>query len=103
MFLVDVTGSMSDELSKLQATMSEIAGQISKLPEQPNIRYGLVAYGDRGDEFVVRGFDFTDNVDTFQAELRSMPTVSGGDEPESLNTGLNYALDKMNWRLPCEC
>jgi len=97
-FLVDVTGSMNDELSKLQTTMGEIANQISKLPQRPDIRYGLVAYGDRGDSFVVRGYDFTSNLTDFQSNLSSMPVVNGHDEPESLNAGLHYVLNQMTWR-----
>ncbi|NJM39310.1 MAG: VWA domain-containing protein [Anaerolineae bacterium] len=97
-FLVDVTGSMGDELSKLQATMGEIANQISQLPQKPSIRYGLVAYGDRGDEFVVKGYDFTSELATFQSNLNGMPTVGGGDTPESLNAGLHHALHQMSWR-----
>ncbi|MEZ4581020.1 MAG: hypothetical protein R3A10_05115 [Caldilineaceae bacterium] len=57
---------LSDEIDKLKASMADIADELARLPEQPDVRYGLVAYRDHGDEFVVRNFDFTDSLPQFQ-------------------------------------
>ncbi|MEZ4717118.1 MAG: hypothetical protein R2851_13685 [Caldilineaceae bacterium] len=61
---------MSDEIDKLKASMADIADEL-QLAEQPDVRYGLVAYRDHGDEFVVRNFDFTDSLPQFQRTLAS--------------------------------
>ncbi|NJN83670.1 MAG: VWA domain-containing protein [Caldilineaceae bacterium] len=69
MFVIDATGSMSDEIAKLKASIADVADQIAKLPEQPEVRYGLVAYRDEGDEFVTRVYGFTDKLGEFQGAL----------------------------------
>ena len=48
LFLIDATGSMGDEIDKLKASMADMADEIARLPEQPDVRYGLVAYRDLG-------------------------------------------------------
>ncbi len=98
LFLIDATGSMGDEIDKLKATMADIADQIATLPEQPDVRYGLVAYRDRGDAFVVRVYDFTANLDAFQRTLAALRADGGGDEPEALNEALHRSLNELSWR-----
>ena len=97
LFLIDATGSMSDEIDKLKRSMAEIADQIAALPERPYVRYGLVAYRDRGDAFVVRTWDFTPHLDQFQATLAQLQADGGGDTPESLNEALHRSLHEMFW------
>jgi hypothetical protein len=80
-FLMDATGSMQDEIDKLKTTMGEIAGTIDALPERPDVRYALVAYRDRGDQFVVRTNDFTSDVSAFQRTLAALQASGGGDDP----------------------
>lgn len=98
LFLIDATGSMQDEIDKLKATLGDIADQIARLPEQPDVRYGLVAYRDRGDEFVVRAYDFTPDLGAFQRTMASLRAAGGGDDPESLNEALARALNDLSWR-----
>jgi Mg-chelatase subunit ChlD len=98
LFLIDATGSMGDEIEKLKASMAEVAGQIATLPEQPDVRYGLVAYRDRGDEFVVRPYDFTYDLREFQRNLAWLRADGGGDTPESLNEALHVAIHNLSWR-----
>lgn len=98
LFLVDATGSMGDEIDKLKASMADIANQLDRLPEQPDIRYGLVAYRDRGDAFVVQPYDFTDDLRQFQQTLAALHADAGGDYPESLNAALHHAIHNLTWR-----
>ncbi|MCB0082113.1 MAG: VWA domain-containing protein [Caldilineaceae bacterium] len=98
LFLIDATGSMGDEINKLKATMADIADQIAVLPEQPGVRYGLVAYRDRGDAFVVRSYDFTPRLDDFQRTLAALRADGGGDEPEALNEALHRTIHDLSWR-----
>lgn len=97
-FLVDATGSMGDEIDKLKASMADVANQIATLPEQPDTRYGLVAYRDQGDQFVVRTHDLTANLDRFQRDLANVYADGGGDTPEALNEALHRSLNDLNWR-----
>jgi hypothetical protein len=98
LFLVDATGSMADEIAKIQNTIFDVAARIDALPGQPNTRYGLVTYRDRGDEFVTRSYEFTPNVDDFHRHLSTVYADGGGDTPESLNEGLHDALHAVEWR-----
>lgn len=99
LFLVDSTGSMSDEIEQLKDNMLSISAQIEALPEDPDVRFGLVYYRDRGDVYVVRTVDFTDNVQQFQRELMAVSAGGGDDTPESLNEALHYAVSGMRWRI----
>jgi len=98
LFLMDATGSMGDEIAKLKASMADVADEIARLPEEPNVRYGLVAYRDLGDSYVVQNSDFTANLGRFQRSLSGLRADGGGDEPESLNEALNTAVHGMSWR-----
>lgn len=97
-FLIDATGSMADEIQQLKENMIAIAEQIAAMPSQPDVRFGMTVYRDRGDLFVSRTFDFTPDVDRFVDELASIAADGGGDYPESLNEGLHDALRLPEWR-----
>jgi Mg-chelatase subunit ChlD len=97
-FLIDATGSMGDEIAKLKGSMRAVAQQISQLPGQPDICYGLVAYRDRGDVFLTRSHDFTDDLGAFQAVLARVQAGGGGDTPEALNEALHETVHTLSWR-----
>ncbi len=97
-FMVDATGSMGDEIAKLKASMRAMAQQISQLPGQPDICYGLVAYRDRGDAFITRTQDFTDDLGAFQQQLARVQAQGGGDIPEALNEALHEVVHGLSWR-----
>lgn len=96
-FVLDVTGSMGDELSQIQASIGEIAFRITSLPGSPAVRYGLVAYRDEGDAFVTRSHEFTDDLALFKQRLNALAASGGGDYPEALNPALNEALTQLAW------
>ncbi len=97
LFTIDATGSMSDEIDKLKATVGDIADQIDDLPQRPDVRYGLVAYRDRGDEFIVRSYDFS-GLAEFQRSLNALRASGGGDYPESVNEALHSSVHTLAWR-----
>ena len=98
LFLLDATGSMSDEIAELQNNILHISDQIEVLPGDVNVRYGLVTYRDRGDAYVTYVYDFSPDLDVFQTSLNSVRAGGGGDTPESLNEALHDALNGVNWR-----
>jgi len=97
-FLVDATGSMGDEIAKLKTSMRAMAQQIAQLPGQPDICWGLVAYRDRGDAFLTRTHDFTDDLGAFQQVLARLQAGGGGDTPEALNEALHEVVHGLAWR-----
>ncbi len=99
LFLIDSTGSMSDEIEQLQDNILSISDQVAALPSQPDVRFGLVAYRDRGDEFITRVYDFTPDVQEFQENLMQLRASGGDDYAESLNEGLHDAIWEPEWRV----
>jgi Mg-chelatase subunit ChlD len=97
-FLIDATGSMGDEIDKLKRSMRAVADQIARLPSQPDLCFGLVAYRDRGDEFFVRGADLSNDLSGFQTVLAGLRANGGGDYPEALNEALHTAVHRISWR-----
>ena len=98
-FMVDATGSMGDEINKLKASMRAMSEQIAQLPGQPDICYGLVAYRDRGDAFITRTHDLTDDLGAFQNLLSRVQAQGGGDTPEALNEALHEVVHGLSWRV----
>ncbi len=74
-----------------------IANQFISAKPAPELKFGLVAFRDRGDEYVVRSFGLTDDIDTVYAKLREFRAEGGGDMPESVNEGLDAAVREMKW------
>ena len=99
LFLIDATGSMADEIRQLKDNIQAIARQIDALPAQPDVRFGMTIYRDRGDAFVSRTFDFTPDVDTFAEALAQVQAGGGGDYPEDLNEALTRAIHAPEWRV----
>ncbi len=98
LFLLDSTGSMADEIDQIKATLLSISSRISDLPSQPDLRFGMVAYRDRGDAFVTRVYDFEPDPQRFVETIRGVVAHGGGDYPESLNEALHVAVHEPEWR-----
>jgi hypothetical protein len=98
LFLIDATGSMADEIAQIQSTVFDVSAQIDALPGQPDVRYGMVTYRDRGDSFVSNVYEFTPDVRDFSKNLSTVWADGGGDYPESLNEGLHNAVNRVEWR-----
>jgi len=97
LFLLDATGSMGDEIGQIQQTILSIAERIDQIQPRPELRFALVSYRDRGDDYVTRVDDFTTDVAAFQQRLLNTRADGGGDEPESLNEGLHAATQRVSW------
>ena len=97
-FLIDSTGSMADEIHRIKANLESIARQVSNLPANPDLRFGMVSYRDRGDEYVTRLYPFDGNVRRFSEAIQNLEANGGDDYPESLNQALHEAVNEMGWR-----
>lgn len=93
MFIVDATGSMSDEMIFLQ---KEFTG-ISEAVGNANTRYSVNFYRDEGDDYVTKCYDFTKNVQELQKQLNSEIATGGGDTPEAVDRILEESILKSNW------
>ncbi|KAA3662174.1 MAG: VWA domain-containing protein, partial [Chloroflexi bacterium] len=99
MFLIDATGSMSDEINQLKENIRAIAAQADALPSQPNVRFGMVTYRDREDAYLTEVTDFTPDVESFANALALVRAEGGGDYPEDLNEALFQSIHQTEWRI----
>ena len=94
---LDATGSMGDEMAYLKAELVAILQRIKDSQPGINIRAGLIVYRDNGDQYVIRDFDFTGNLDTFAENLLAQSANGGGDMPEAMQDAMSTGLD-FKWR-----
>lgn len=97
LFVLDTTGSMGEEIERLQDMMEIIHDNVSAVTPKPAVRFGLVLYRDQDDAYVTRLVPFTADMDSFQAALDDIEADGGGDNPEDLQSALSDALTKMAW------
>jgi hypothetical protein len=97
LFILDTTGSMGDEIKQLQDTIYSIYSRLIQHFNQLHIRFGLILYRDQKDEYVVKQFSFTDQIDMFQEYVDGIECSGGGDTPEDLQSALQEALSQTEW------
>jgi Mg-chelatase subunit ChlD len=97
-FIIDATGSMSDEIQQLRSVLFSIHTRLRNASDAVDIRFGLVAYRDRGDREPLRVIPFTSDVDSIEQALYSLRADGGGDYAEDMQAGLQAALKNLDWR-----
>jgi hypothetical protein len=58
---------------------------------------GLVAFRDRGDAYVTKVLDLSQDLDSMYAKLMDLKAQGGGDGPESVNQALYDAINRISW------
>jgi Mg-chelatase subunit ChlD len=96
-FVLDTTGSMSGLIEGAKRKIWSIANQMASAQPTPEIRMGLVAYRDRGDDYVTSRHDLSADIDAFYAKLQGYQAGGGGDGPESVNQALHEAVQHLSW------
>ncbi len=98
MFVFDTTGSMGDELDFLKSEMADVINNVKKDQEQNlKIRLSCNYYRDEGDEYVVRSFPFSENIDSVVKQLKNQSHDGGGDYPEAVEKALENAVFEHDW------
>jgi hypothetical protein len=96
-FVVDTTGSMGRLISGAKQKIWTIAREMVGGRPSPAIKLGLVGYRDRGDAYVTKVYDLTDDLDAVYGHLMEFQAQGGGDNPESVNQALHEAVTKVSW------
>jgi hypothetical protein len=84
-FVLDVTGSMTDEIAGVQNNIVQFADALSK--KGIDFRLGMVTFLD----YVENVYALTNNVQTFQGYVRAQSAHAGDDEPENSLKALDTA------------
>ena len=95
--VLDVTGSMGDEHRYLTDEFENIVAQARRRHPDADLRFALVAYRDRGDDFVVRSWDFTRSEREMRGRLEQLSAGGGGDMPEAMDEAFEAMLN-LDWR-----
>lgn len=96
-FMIDSTSSMGDEIQMVKDNIRNIISDISQAQPAPDVRYGIVTYRDRYDEYVTKSWPFTRDVGAISQALTSIVAAGGGDKPESVSEALHVTLHNMEW------
>src|SRR5215217_6762964 len=89
-FVLDTTGSMGGLIEGAKQKIWSIANEMISAQPTPELKLGLIGYRDRGDDYVVKSFGLTDDIDAIYGHLRDFQAGGGGDAPESVNEEMNH-------------
>ena len=96
-FVLDTTGSMSGLIDGAKRKIWYIANQIVQAQPAPDVRFCLIGFRDRGDEYVTRTYDLSHDLDDIYKHLNAFSANGGGDTPESVNQALHEAIRDTSW------
>lgn len=96
-FCIDTTGSMQAEIDIVKAKVKELVAKLASGKPTPDVRVAMVAFRDRGDDYVTKVYPFTDDIDKFVKDITSLRAKGGGDSPEALNQALHVSINDLAW------
>lgn len=100
MFVVDVTGSMGDELEYLKNELADVVGGVVEENPEAKINLALLFYRDHTDNETFRYYDFVDvtkytGLADRQQAIDAQRASGGGDTPEAVDEALQIAVEKQ--------
>lgn len=96
-FCLDATGSMSGLIGTAKEKIWDIVSELAQSNDVESLKLGMVFYRDRGDGFVTKQIDLTNDLDEVYSDLLEINAAGGGDTPESVNQALHEAISDMKW------
>ena len=96
-FVLDTTGSMGGLIDGAKQRIWGIVNDVMQSSSHPSVKIGLVAYRDRGDEYVTQVLPLTDDLDKVYTTLMEYRATGGGDGPEDVRRALADGLNKAGW------
>src|SRR5438132_1097405 len=92
-FVLDTTGSMGGLIEGAKQKIWSIANEMISTKPTPELKLGLIGYRDRGDEYVVKSFQLTDDIDSIYGHLRDFKAIGVmDDELARLNKKIGATL-----------
>ncbi|MBI2714482.1 MAG: VWA domain-containing protein [Rhizobiales bacterium] len=96
-FVLDTTGSMGPLIESAKRKIWSITTAIVDANPEADIRMGLVAYRDIGDDYITKTVNITNDIQDLYANLLELKARGGGDWPESVNEALHVGVTKLAW------
>lgn len=98
MFVVDTTGSMEDELNYLEAELKDVVKRVAnEHANQLGIRISANFYKDKYDDYIVKPYPFTTDIDKVIGQFSKEDADGGGDFPEAVDQALRDAIHEHKW------
>ncbi|HEY9790173.1 MAG TPA: vWA domain-containing protein [Candidatus Obscuribacterales bacterium] len=96
-FCIDTTGSMSGEIEAVKNNVADMVEALKSKHPNASVRVGLVAYRDKGDDYVTKIFPLSSNISEVRQQIRDLSADGGGDGPEAVDCGIHEALHSLHW------
>lgn len=96
-FVLDTTGSMGGLIEGAKQRIWGIVNEVMQTESRPEVRVGLVAYRDRGDQYVTQVLPLTNDLDKVYSVLMDYEAGGGGDTPEDVRTALLDGVRRAGW------
>jgi Mg-chelatase subunit ChlD len=96
-FVLDTTGSMGELIDGAKRKIWSIANTIVDHNPDAEISMALIAYRDRGDDYVVKVEPLSEDLQGLYGKLVRLEADGGDDMPESVNEALNKAVTGLQW------
>ena len=94
--VVDATDSMQFVADSLKSRLIKLIASLHKMV--PTTRIGIVAYRDKGEEYVTKWVDLSFSTSKLQDFVSNLQAGGGGDWPEAVFDGLEAAVNDLKWR-----
>jgi len=99
-FVLDTTGSMGGLLTGAKERIWGIVNEVMQSSSLSSVKVGLVAYRDRGDQYVTQVLPLTEDLDKVYSTLMEYEAAGGGDEEENVRRALAEGVAKVGWSQP---
>lgn len=94
--VIDATDSMQFVTDSVKGRLLKLITSLRQMV--PTSRIGIVAYRDKGEEYVTKWVDLSFSTGKLQDFLTNLHAGGGGDWPEAVYEGLEAAVNDLNWR-----
>jgi hypothetical protein len=84
-------------IDEAKARIQQIDSDLRSGHPTPSVRFGLVAYRDRDEEYVTQLYGFDPQVERMTEALGAIEAQGGGDTPEHVVAGLRRAVEDLDW------
>lgn len=99
-FVLDTTGSMGGLLTGAKQRIWGIVNEVMQTSKLSSVKVGLVAYRDRGDQYITQVLPLTEDLDRVYSVLMDYQADGGGDEAENVRRALAQGVAKAGWSQP---
>ena len=97
MLVVDTTGSMGDEIQYLQKELEDVITRVKHDNANIPVRLSVNFYRDVEDDYIVRSYPFSTDIEEELAYLRVENAYGGGDYEEAVEEALDDAINNHVW------